>query len=234
MITKIESYKRRLAKHDWLTTYYLFSFANYFDPNNIQFGTLRVFNDDTIAPHSGFGEHQHDNMEIITIVLQGQLTHKDSMGNTGVIRAGEVQRMSAGTGVVHAEMNDGDTPVHLYQIWIFPREQNLAPSYEQKDFSNISNKNVLLPLASGLNHSGTLKINTDATVYNSELETGQSIEHKLNDNRGAFIYLQEGSLDINGTKFKEHDQARISNENKLTIIADKTSKFVLIDAPKVE
>ena len=134
MITKISSSSRHHADHGWLSTYFLFSFAEYYDPQNLEFGNLRVFNDDTIAPHSGFSEHDHDNMEIVTIVHEGTLTHRDSMGSVGAISAGEVQYMSAGTGVTHAEMNDGGVPVHLFQIWLYPNEKNAAPRYEQKRF----------------------------------------------------------------------------------------------------
>jgi len=122
MITRIEASKRHLAKYEWLKTYYLFSFSNYFDPANLQFGVLRVFNDDTINAYSGFDEHGHENMEIVTLVLEGALTHRDSMGNKEVIKAGEVQRMSAGTGVIHAEKNLGDEPVHLFQLWFMPEQ----------------------------------------------------------------------------------------------------------------
>lgn len=234
MITKIEANKRHLAFHGWLKSFQLFSFADYYDPENMNFGSLRVFNDDWIDAQAGFGDHSHENMEIVTIVLEGEITHKDSMGNNKVIKVGEVQRMSAGTLVVHSELNLTDKPLHLYQIWIVPREQDLKPTYEQKDFSGISNKNILLPVAAGAPVGEALLINTDATIFTSDLEKGNVIEHRLEHGRGAFLYLREGALVINGIEYNSFDQARIIDEEKLKITAMANTKFVLIDVPLIE
>lgn len=229
MIQKITAEERFLAQHDWLSTYHLFSFADYYDPDNMNFGLLRVFNDDTIDAESGFGTHSHNNMEIITIVLEGELTHKDSMGSTGVIKAGEIQYMSAGTGVTHSEMNMQKSPVHLYQIWILPKEKNLEPRYAQKDFSHTSNKNILLPIVSSELQGEALQVRSDATIYTSSLEAGQSIDYNLGKNRGAFIYSYEGALRVNDVVFNAHSQARIQGEEYLTIASIQDAKFILID-----
>lgn len=247
MVTKIPADRRHFADHGWLRTYYLFSFADYYDPANVNFGTLRVFNDDVIAARSGFSEHDHANMEIVTIVLDGELTHGDNMGTGGTIRAGEVQYMSAGSGVTHSEMNRSDAPVHLYQIWLLPDVEDAEPRYAQKDFSSIPKANILLPVASGSfpppagggversetegSLNGTLEMRTDATIFLSELEMGRTIEHGLLTGRGAFIYVTEGRLDINGTDFMANDQARITHETSLRIKAREDSKFILIDVP---
>lgn len=229
MITRIEAAKRFKADHGWLQTYHLFSFADYHDPQNIHWGNLRVFNDDTIAGKSGFGEHSHDNMEIVTIVFEGALTHQDSMGNTGVIRKGEVQYMSAGTGVTHAEMNEGEDPVHLYQIWLLPKQRDLKPQYGQKDFSTVASKNMLLPVASGQDQGEALKMQADATIYTGELKEGESLEHSVQPEQGVFLYVRSGSLEVNGTALDVGDQARIFEEDRIGITALKDSRFVLID-----
>lgn len=233
MITKIQSSKRYHASHSWLSTYHLFSFADYFDPNNMNFGTLRVFNDDTIDAHSGFGAHSHQNMEIITIVLDGELTHKDSLGNVGTISQGEVQYMSAGTGVTHAEINDGDVPVHLYQVWIASKEKNLPPVYTQRDFSAISNKNSLLPVIVGEKQGEAIIARTDAVIYTSNLEMDKSLSYKSKEKRGVFIYITSGRLTMNGEEYEVGDQARIEGEEMLELQAIEETNFILIDVPVV-
>lgn len=229
MITRIPAEKRYKAENGWLTSYHLFSFAEYYDPQNMDFGVLRVVNDDTIASESGFGEHGHDNMEIITIMWEGELTHRDSLGNEGVIRPGEVQVMSAGTGVQHAEMNESFEPAQLYQIWIMPREQGLTPRYDQKDFSAVTNANTLLPVASGEDKEGALMINADATVYTSILDEGKSITHAIGKDRGLFIYTRSGAITVNGVELHPNDQARIINEETAEITATEYAEYLLID-----
>jgi quercetin 2,3-dioxygenase len=230
MIRKILANSRYKAEHDWLTTYHLFSFAMYFDRGNLNFGALRVFNDDYIDGENGFGAHQHDNMEIVTIVHEGELTHQDSLGNTGTIRKGEVQYMSAGTGVTHAEVNQEKAPIHLYQIWIMPDEQGLQPQYAQKSFSNIA-PNTLVPVASGQNLPGAIPIRTNSSIYLAKLEPGQTITHELQPDRGLFVYIKEGSLEINGTKFAKEDQARIMDEDNILIKTPDGAEFIAIDVP---
>ncbi len=228
MITNISASKRHLAKYEWLKTYHLFSFADYFDPLNLQFGVLRVFNDDTIGAFSGFDEHGHDNMEIVTIVLQGQLTHRDSLGNTTTIKAGEVQRMSAGTGVVHAEKNLADEPVHLYQLWFLPEAKDLVPSYAQRDFS-YREKNRLVPIVSNKTIDDTLQMSADATIYLAELEEGKELRYSIVSQRGVFMYIQTGELEINGHVFETGDQARIESESELLVRAKQEAKFICIE-----
>lgn len=228
MIQKIEARQRYRAHQDWLDTYHLFSFANYFDPDNLQFGVLRVFNDDTIGAFSGFDEHSHDNMEIVTIVLEGELTHRDSLGNQSSIKAGEVQRMSAGTGIIHAEKNLGDELVHLYQLWLLPRTRQAKPSYEQKDFSYYP-ENQLTPVASGFELEGALTIDSAASIFVGVLEGGRHLEHSVERGNGTFIYLQSGQLVVNGIEVQMGDQLRIEHETTLSLKAMRDAKFILID-----
>lgn len=227
---KIEANQRFKAEHGWLKSYHLFSFASYIERGNMNFGTLRVFNDDYIDGNSGFGAHSHDNMEIITIVHQGTLTHQDSMGNNEKIVRGEVQYMSAGTGVTHAELNQGDEPIHLYQIWIFPDKQNESPRYAQQEFGNIS-PNVLIPVASGNDLPGSMKIGADATIFLAHLEAGQIIRHTLRQDRGLFVYIKEGSAQINGMDFGKEDQARITDEEHVLFTASQDTQLIAIDVP---
>ena len=235
MIRKIPAANRYEAKHDWLRTYHLFSFAMYQDRGNMNFGALRVFNDDYIDGENGFGAHQHDNMEIVTIVHKGKLTHQDSMGNTGTISKDEVQYMSAGTGVTHAEVNQEKEPIHLYQIWIMPDEQNQTPQYAQKDFSNLP-KNALVPVASGQTNSeqdlnGAIPIRTNSTIYKANLDAGGTVRYTLGHDRGLFIYLQSGQIEINGVEFSKEDQAKIMDETDIIIKGLETAELVAIDVP---
>lgn len=230
MLRKISAAQRFKAEHGWLKSYHLFSFASYFERGNMNFGTLRVFNDDYIDGNSGFGAHTHDNMEIITIVHGGTLTHQDSMNNSGNIKAGEVQYMSAGAGVTHAELNQSDEPVHLYQIWIFPDQQNLPPQYAQRDFSGAP-VNELVPVASGEGKPGAIKIRADATIFTAKIEPGQTIRHKLAALRGLFVYVKEGAIRINGTQLEREDQARITDEADVLFQSDTQTELIAIEVP---
>lgn len=230
MLRKINAVQRFEAKQDWLRSYHLFSFASYQERGNMNFGTLRVFNDDFIDGHSGFSAHTHENMEIVTIVHKGTLTHQDSMGNSGNIKSGEVQYMSAGTGVSHAELNQSDEQVHLYQIWIFPDEQNVPPQYAQQDFHN-SLTNVLIPVASGQDKPGAIKIRANTTIYTAKIESGQTIRHSLTIDRGLFVYIKEGTIHINGTQCTREDQARITNETDILFKAESLTELVAIEVP---
>lgn len=231
MIEIIKANKRHFSDFDWLKTYWLFSFSSYFDPHNIQFGALRVFNDDIVAPHTGFPTHPHEEMEIITIVLDGEMTHKDSMGNETVIKAGDVQRMSAGTGLTHSEFNLADRVVHFYQIWIFPDTTKLEPSYDQKSFEPRDWKNCLLPVASGQNLPGAVTFHTNATIYRCTLDTGKSVSYENTAGRRLFIYLMDGQITVNDNLLKSEDQARIDIEDPLSLSAQKDSELILIDVP---
>ncbi len=231
MIKIIPAAKRHFSDFGWLKTYWLFSFSNYYDPTNIQFGALRVFNDDVVEPKTGFPTHPHEEMEIVTIVLSGEMTHKDSMGNQAVIKAGDVQRMSAGTGLTHSEFNLAKEPVHFYQVWIYPDLAGLKPSYDQKSFSPEAWKNRLLPVASGQGLHGAVTFHTYATIYRCDLDARQKIDFSLNESRRVFLYLASGSLGLNDQKLEAEDQARIDLEKDLELRADMDSSFVLIDVP---
>ena len=231
MIEIIKSNKRHFSDFGWLKTYWLFSFSNYFDPHNIQFGALRVFNDDIVEPGAGFPTHPHEEMEIVTVVLDGEITHEDSMGNKAIIKAGDVQRMSAGTGLTHSEFNLSETPVHFYQVWIFPDKSGLTPTYDQKTYDTHEWKNRLFPLASGQEIPGTVTFHTDATIYRCNLEKGNNVTHKATAGRRIFIYLAEGHIVANGQLLAAKDQARIDIDEPLTLKAQDPSDFILIDVP---
>jgi redox-sensitive bicupin YhaK (pirin superfamily) len=231
MIEIVKAKDRHFSDFGWLKTYWLFSFSSYFDPRNIQFGALRVFNDDVVDPGTGFPTHPHEEMEIVTIVLDGEMTHEDSMGNKAVIRAGDVQRMSAGTGLTHSEFNLAAKPVHFYQIWIFPDEAGLAPTYDQKTFEASAWQNRLLAVASGRNIPGAVAFHTDATIYRSSLEAGQQVTHEGTAGRRLFVYLTEGQIAANGQALAAKDQARIDIDGPLILGADEDSELILIDVP---
>ncbi len=231
MIEIIKADRRHFSDFGWLQTYWLFSFSSYFDPQNIQFGSLRVFNDDIVAPGTGFPTHPHEEMEIVTIVLDGEMTHEDSMGNKAVIRTGDVQRMSAGTGLTHSEFNLAEKPVHFYQIWIFPDQAGLAPTYDQKTYAAGDWQNRLFPVASGQGISGVVTFHTDATIYRCNLEAGKEVIHQTLADRRIFIYLTDGQLVVNGRELGVKDQARIDTDEPLVIKALERSDFILIDVP---
>jgi len=242
MIQTIRSKERYHLESDWLSTNWHFSFDHYHDPNNMNFGPLRVFNDDTVAPAGGFPLHSHREMEIVTYVIEGALEHKDSLGNTGVIRPGEIQRMSAGTGVRHSEFNPSEKdPVHLIQLWIMPAVQYLRPSWEQKSFSLSDREGRLLPIAvpagkNGNTSSTAVQIHQDSTIYTSLLTPGQSVKHILGPRRRAYIFVIKGNLKLNGETLAAGDQARVSSERELHLSAapgsDATSAdFLLLDLP---
>ncbi len=230
MITIRRSEERGQANYGWLDTKYTFSFSGYYDPRHMNFRMLRVINDDKVAGGGGFPEHDHDNMEIITYVTSGSLEHGDSMGNGSVIERGDVQRMSAGSGITHSEFNHSPKlPVKLLQIWIFPKERDIEPSYEQKHFSDDDKRNRLLEIVSGEPVNGAMRMHQDATMYASILETGRSVAHTLAPNRHAWIQIISGAVTVNGTELKAGDGAGISNETALNITASDTSEFLLFD-----
>jgi quercetin 2,3-dioxygenase len=204
MIHVIRAADRHFTDFDWLKTYWLFSFSEYYDPANIQFGALRVFNDDVVAPHTGFGTHAHEDMEIITIVLDGEVTHEDSLGTKAVMRAGDVQRMSAGTGIRHSEFNLGEVPAHFYQIWIYPDTSGLSPSYDQKSFAGTVWTNRLVPVASGQGLPDVVTFHTDATLSLGSLEAQRSVTHATNGTRRkprqhmVYVYASLSRLDFQG------------------------------------
>ena len=235
MLQVIRSDERYHFETDWLSTYWHFSFDHYHDPANLHFGPLRVFNDDVVRPGGGFPMHAHREMEILTYVLEGQLEHRDSMGNTGVIGPGEVQRMSTGAGVRHSEYNASKSePVHLLQFWILPAVKGLEPSWGQLCFTPEERRERLLPVAiPAESHDGerAVRLHQDATVYASELAPGQSISHTLASGRRAYLFIIAGELDVNGTPLRAGDQGRITKESALSISASQPAHFLLIDLP---
>ncbi len=222
--------ERGHADHGWLDTYHTFSFADYYDPSCMGFRSLRVINEDRVAPGRGFDTHPHRDMEIITIVLEGALAHKDSMGTASVIRPGEIQRMSAGTGVKHSEFNhSAKEPVHLYQIWILPLKNGSTPSYEQKSFSAKETKNNLRLVASPDAKEGSVVVHQDVALYDCELDKGKEVFHTLKKGRGAWVQIKSGQIKINDVLLKESDGAAIENEVSLRFQAQQDSDFLLFD-----
>lgn len=235
MIKVIPASDRHHASHGWLNSYFLFSFAEYYDFDNLQWGPLRVFNDDYIAAKNGFPEHPHAEMEIVTIVLEGEVTHTDSLGNNTVIKKGEVQRMSTGTGVRHAERNETDDELHLFQLWFFPNKKGLTPSYEQKDLNFLKQKNELIPLVTGQKVlDDVVFMNSNSTIYHANLEEGEEIDFKTFPIRKGLIYVISGELFVNGTQVLKNDQVRSADVDALRIKASEDSSFILIDLPAVE
>lgn len=232
MIQKIAAVDRYHIESDWLSAYWLFSFDRYYDPNNMAFGPLRVFNHDTIQGGSGFPTHSHREMEIVTYVLQGQLAHKDSTGGKGFINPGEVQRMTAGTGIAHSEFNASETEAtKLLQMWVIPEREGLTPSYEQKQFSLAQRTGKLLPIAAGRELPEAVKIHQDATFYVSRLNASDAVAHEMSEKRRAFLYVIEGEITLNGEVFKAGDQARITSESQLALTATNNGEIILIDLP---
>ena len=230
MIRIIKNEQRYHFQNEWLSTYWHFSFDHYYDPANIGFGALRVFNDDWILPASGFPMHSHREMEIITYVLEGELEHKDSTGGVGRIHGGEVQRMSAGTGIRHSERNSSeDTRVHLLQMWITPAVSGLDPSYEQKQFTREERTGKLLAVASGQKMPGAVKVHQDATLYVSALRPGDDIGFTIGETRKAYLFVIDGELQLNGQQMAAGDQARMKEEPELRFAASKASEIALID-----
>ncbi|MDN5284375.1 MAG: hypothetical protein JWR38_649 [Mucilaginibacter sp.] len=217
----------------WLKANFSFSFASYYDPNKINFGALRVLNDDIIAAGKGFGMHPHDNMEIITIPLEGGLEHTDSMGNSGVINAGEVQVMSAGTGVYHSEYNASHTEeVKSLQIWVFPKERNIQARYDQKDFKDVLKLNQLTTLISPIKDNDTLWLNQDATFSMGNFEAGQQINYDIKTaGNGAYVFVIEGSVKINGTILNKRDALGVYDTSSFTIEPQVLCRFLIIDIP---
>ncbi|KAA9346054.1 pirin family protein [Adhaeribacter soli] len=235
MVQLIKSAERHHASHGWLNSYFLFSFADYYDPMNMSFGPLRVFNDDYIAPRSGFPMHPHSEMEIVTIVLKGEITHKDSIGNEKVIKAGEVQRMTAGTGITHSEENKSDEELHLYQLWFLPNRRGLQPSYEQKKMDFLDASNELVPLATGQKVlEDVIYMNSNSTIYYSNLNSDKEIDFKTFDIRKTLIYVTEGHMFVNGMEVRSNDQLRLDKQDMIKMRAAKNTSFVLIDLPGVE
>jgi redox-sensitive bicupin YhaK (pirin superfamily) len=229
MITIRKAAERGHANHGWLDSYHTFSFADYFDPDHVQFRSLRVINEDRVAGGQGFGRHPHRDMEIISYVVSGLLEHQDSVGNRAVMKAGDVQRISAGTGVVHSEYNGSPKdPVHFLQIWIMPDRNGVKPDYAERSFGTIAPGGLNL-IASGSGKNGALPINQDADVYVAKLDGGTEVQHSLEDGRAGWVQLIEGELTVNGTKLHAGDGAAATAEQKLELKATQPAHFLLFD-----
>jgi hypothetical protein len=232
MIARIPSDQRHFSDIGWLQTYWHFSFADYHDPANMHWSKLRVFNDDVVQPEGGFGMHPHRDMEIVTYVVSGELEHQDHLGNRGVVHPGEVQVMSAGKGIVHAEYNHSkENPVHLMQLWILPRNKDNTPRWEQKQFTPEQRAGKLLPVVSSGNVDGTLAIDQDATIYVSHLAKDETVTHEGGNGRYAYLFVIDGTVALNGTKLLAGDQARIRDESRLELTAESDAEVILLDLP---
>ena len=229
-----KSSERGHANHGWLDSYHSFSFGRYFDQNWMRFSDLRVINEDVIAPGQGFGMHSHDNMEIITYVLQGDLAHKDSLGNVETIKQGHVQRMTAGTGITHSEFNASDTePVHLLQIWVLPNQHGLTPSYEDGFFSDAQKHNQWCLLASENADAGSLKIHQNMQLFASKLSERNQLQYALNENRSAYLQVASGSIEIEGTYLTTGDAALFDSAQTIKIKATDNAELLLFDLPPI-
>ena len=227
-----KSADRGYANHGWLESYHSFSFAEYFDREHMHFSALCVINDDIIAPGQGFGMHPHRDMEIVTYILRGELQHKDSIGNGSVIRAGDVQRMTAGTGIVHSEFNASNAnDVHLLQIWIMPDSLNLEPSYEEKHFITEQKLNQWCLIAARDNQGAALKINQDMQLYASVLDATVGLDYAVNDNRSAYLHVARGKVEIDGQQFESGDAVMLDGGADLHIKANAESELLLFDLP---
>lgn len=229
MMTLRKAKERGHADHGWLDTWHTFSFAGYYDPAHVGFRSLRVINDDKVAPGAGFGMHPHRDMEIITYVLNGALEHKDSMGNGSVIRPGQVQYMAAGAGVQHSEFNPSEKePVHLLQIWIQPDRKGLKPRYEERTLAKVKTGEWQL-ITSKTGRDDSIAINQDADLFVTQLGAGDSVNHKLRAGRHAWIHVAEGEVELNGQKLSGGDAAAISEESELQLKATAKSQVLLFD-----
>ena len=233
MLTLRKSADRGYASHGWLESYHSFSFADYYDPAHMGFGPLRVINDDWIAAGMGFGTHGHSDMEIITYVLEGEIAHKDSMGNGSTIRPGDVQRMSAGTGVRHSEFNpSAENKTHLLQIWIQPSTKGNAPGYEEKSFSREQKQGRLLLVASELGAHGSVKIQQDASLYVGLFDDAQHAELNLVRTRLHYVHLARGQLTVNGFVLREGDALMLEGEDVLSLTGGIKAEVPVFDLPQ--
>jgi len=233
MIAVRASTDRGRTKLDWLDSRHTFSFGGYFDPNFVGFRSLRVINDDRVKPAKGFGTHSHSDMEIVSIVLEGALEHKDSLGTGSIIRTGDVQRMTAGTGVSHSEFNPSkDEPVHFLQIWILPERKGLAPGYEQKAFPEADRKNALRTIASRDGRDGSLTVHQDIVLAFGHLDAGRGMSVPLAHGRHAWVHVTKGRIDLNATMLVAGDGAALAQEPTLLLRApdeDGDASFLLFD-----
>lgn len=229
MIKLRKSNERGFANHGWLKSFHTFSFANYFDRNHMNFGDLRVINEDFIAANQGFATHPHQDMEIVTYVVSGALSHKDSMNNSSTILPQEVQRMSAGTGVLHSEFSDKNQETHLLQIWILPEKKQIAPSYAQKSFAKNFLESDFVLVVSKDGKNGSITINQDVEIFVAKFLAQKKHFYHIKNNRRIWIQLISGSILVNGQALEKGDAAAIENENSLEIFAKENCEFLLFN-----
>jgi quercetin 2,3-dioxygenase len=230
MIEVRPSGERGHFDHGWLSTFHTFSFADYYDPKHVHFKTLRVLNEDYVQPGRGFGMHPHRDMEIVTYVLDGEITHQDSMGTGSTIKRGDVQRMTAGTGVLHSEFNKGDQPLHLLQIWILPDKHGLQPGYEQKRYADSEKLGGFRLIASQDGREGSVTIHQDVNIFAAILQEGTSISHKLGIGRGGWLQVARGVVDVNGILLNAGDGAAIRDADNIAVRgAAPTTEVLLFD-----
>lgn len=223
---------RGRADFGWLDSRHSFSFGDYYDPAHMGFRNLRVINEDRVAPGQGFGRHPHRDMEILSYVIEGALGHKDSMGNGSVIRPGEVQRMSAGTGVTHSEMNaDPNNPVHFLQIWLLPERRGIEPGYEQKSFSDAEKRGKLRLVASRDGRDGSVTIHSDVNLYASILSANENLRYELPAGRNAWLQVVRGAISLNGMRLGAGDGVAVSDESALEIAGREDAELLLFDLP---
>jgi hypothetical protein len=224
--------ERGFADHGWLKSFHTFSFADYFDPEHVEFGALRVINEDRVAPGKGFGSHGHRDMEIISYVLEGALAHKDSTGTTSTIHPGDVQRMSAGGGVVHSEFNPSQTEgVHFLQIWIQPNVRGIAPSYEEKRFPVEEKRGKLRLIASPDRAEGSVLIHQDARIYAGLFDAGESAQLGVSPNRRVYVHVARGSVHVNGTKLETGDALKLTDVAELSLHEGAGAEVLVFDLP---
>jgi quercetin 2,3-dioxygenase len=230
MIVRRPSEARGLGDHGWLKSRHTFSFADYYDPDNMGFRNLRVINEDRVAAAQGFGTHGHRDMEIISYVLEGELAHKDNVGNASVIRPGDVQRMSAGTGVLHSEMNPSPSrPVHFFQIWLMPARKGITPGYEQKTFDDSEKRGRLRLVGARDGRDGAITVHADADLYAGLLASGESATLDLQPGRYAWVQVARGAVTVNGQLLAEGDGAAVSDETALHVTASKDAEVLVFD-----
>lgn len=232
MLTVRKSQDRGTASFGWLRSQHTFSFGHYYDPAHMHIGPLRVINEDRVAPGRGFEPHSHKNMEILSYVLDGALEHKDSMGNGSVLRYGDVQRMSAGTGVTHSEYNHSSTePVHFLQIWVIPAQEGGAPGYEEKHFDADSKKGRLRLIASHDGREGSVSLRQDASIYATILDGDERVEHALQQGRQAYVQVARGSVKVNGCLLETGDAVKLTEESTVSLSDASNAEVLLFDLP---
>jgi len=232
MIELRKAKQRGYADHGWLQSWHTFSFAGYYDPQHMGFSVLRVINDDIVAPGAGFDTHAHSDMEIVTYVLEGKLQHRDSMGNGSLIRPGEVQRMSAGTGIRHSEFNaSASEPVHLLQIWILPESTGIAPGYEQKTFPEHEKRGRLRLVAARDGADGAVTIHQDARIYAAMLDGAETTTHCFDTGRNGYLHVARGTLALNGQPLAAGDGVKIVDEAEILLSEGRLAEVLLFDLP---